>query len=124
MVKDYRDLKVWQKAEEVFRMVCEDIKKFPQNRVAWTISDQLIRSVGSIGANIAEGFNRKTKKDIIHFFIITRSSAAESEVWSIRAESQKLISNDRLEIYLEKLLAIRKMINAFNSGLRSSPSNQ
>ena len=123
MVRSYRELEVWQLAEEVFRMVCEDLKKFPQNRVAWTVGDQFIRSAGSIGANIAEGFNRQTKKDIIHFFIMSRGSAAESEVWSIRSESQKLISRERLKIYLEKLLRIRKMINSFCSKLRNSKTN-
>ncbi len=107
-------------AEEVFKTVCEDLHKFPQNRVAWTIGDQLIRSVGSIGANIAEGFNRQTKKDIIHFFIIARGSAAESEVWLLRSREQKLISDERVENLLAKLFRIRKMINSFCAKLRQS----
>lgn len=68
MIRSYRELKVWEAVEEVFGMVCEDVKKFPNNRIAWTIADQVVRSSGSIGANIAEGFSRKTKNEIIRFF--------------------------------------------------------
>ncbi|MFH1546098.1 MAG: four helix bundle protein [Patescibacteria group bacterium] len=120
MIRSYRELKVWEAAEEVFGMVCEDVKKFPNNRVVWIIADQVVRSSGSIGANIAEGFSRKTKNDIIRFFIIARGSASETEVWLIRAEKQKFISFERLKNCLEKLLNIQKMINSFNSKLRQS----
>ncbi|MFA6458710.1 MAG: four helix bundle protein [Patescibacteria group bacterium] len=119
-VYDYRELKVWQAAEDVFEMVCDDVKEFPKNKIAWIIEDQIVRSSGSIGANIAEGFSRKTKNDIIHFFIIARGSAAETEVWILRAEKQKLISALRREKYFQKLNEIKKMINSFNCKLRNS----
>ena len=95
------------------------MKNFPKNRIAWTIGDQVIRSVGLTGANIAEGLNWQTKRDIIHFFIMLRGSA-ESEAWSIWAENQKLIFPERLKDYLGKLLRIRKMTNSFCAKLRKS----
>ncbi|MFH1375102.1 MAG: four helix bundle protein [Patescibacteria group bacterium] len=120
--RHYFDLKVWQLAERVFEMVCEDVKSFPKNKVAWIIEDQLVRAAGSIGANIAEGFDRKTKNDMIRFSIIARSSAAETEVWVLRTEKQKFISAERKQKYFAKLIGIRKMINSFNYKLKMSLS--
>jgi four helix bundle protein len=45
------------------------------------IIDQIIRSIGSISSNIAEGFNSRTTKQYLSFLDIARRSAAESENW-------------------------------------------
>ncbi|EKD47996.1 MAG: hypothetical protein ACD_65C00178G0001 [uncultured bacterium] len=120
MINSYKELRVWQTAEELFEMVCEDIEKFPNKRVAWVIGDQLIRATGSVGANIAEGFGRKTKNDIIHFFTIAYGSAIESEVWANRALKREFITKERAQIYESKIESILKMINRFRTQLRNS----
>lgn len=120
MITNYKELRVWIAAEELFEFICEDIKKFPQNKIAWIIADQLIRSAGSIGANVAEGFARKTKNDILHFFTIAYGSAIESEVWINRAVKQKLISEEAGKDRIEKIESILKMINKFKSSLNKT----
>lgn len=119
-IRTYRDLKVWQVSEELFDMICDDYRSFPKNRIAWVIGDQVIRSISSIGANIAEGFARQTKQEFIQFLNIARGSVSESEVWIERARKQKLISEDRAKIYKEKLFLTTKMLNAFMRSLRIS----
>ena len=69
-VKHFTDLKVWRKAHELFLGVLKDVEKFPRIRGAGVVADQIIRSVGSIGANIAEGFNSRTRKQNISTFWI------------------------------------------------------
>ena len=43
--------------------------------------NQLVRSSGSIGANIAEGYGRYTGKEYQHFLQIALGSATETEHW-------------------------------------------
>lgn len=43
------------------------IDKFPNKRSAWTVSDQLIRAITSIGANIVEAQAASSKRDFINF---------------------------------------------------------
>ena len=112
IIRSYRELDVWQMAEKLFGMICEDYRKLPKNKIAWVIGDQAIRSVGSIGANIAEGFARKTKKEFIYFLNISRGSNAESEVWVERMKKQKFIDQERHKIYEEKFTRIAQMLNA------------
>ena len=38
------------------------LENLPNTRPAAVVTDRVIRSIGSIGANIAEGFNRSQKK--------------------------------------------------------------
>lgn len=111
-IRSYRELEVWQIAEELFEMICEDYHKLPKNKIAWVIGDQVIRSIGSIGANIAEGFARKTKKEFIYFLNISRGSNAESEVWTERMKRQKFITPERHKIYADKFTRVAQMLNA------------
>lgn len=46
-----------------------------------SVADQLYRAVGSIGANIAEGYSRGTGKDRARFYEYALGSARESRDW-------------------------------------------
>ncbi len=56
-------------------------KDLPENRAYWTVSDQLIRSATSIGANIIEGKSAGSKKDFMHYYEIALKSANETKYW-------------------------------------------
>ena len=72
------------------------------------ISKQLIRAVGSISANIEEGYGRGYGKEYPHFLRISRGSARESKGWYLR--SKYLLSTDILNKRIETLEAIIKML--------------
>ena len=57
------------------------IKELPEKRVYWTISDQLLRSATSIGANIAESKSASSKRDYIKYYEIALKSANETKYW-------------------------------------------
>ena len=56
-------------------------KDLPEKRVYWTVTDQLIRSATSIGANIIEGKSASSKKDFIRYYEIALKSANETKYW-------------------------------------------
>jgi four helix bundle protein len=56
----------------------------------WTVGVQLVRSVDSIGANIAEAAGRSTDADQRRFLIVARGSALELEYWLDRANERRL----------------------------------
>jgi four helix bundle protein len=56
-------------------------KDFPNQRIYWIISDQLLRSATSIGANIIEAQAASSKRDFIKFFEIALKSANETKYW-------------------------------------------
>jgi four helix bundle protein len=58
-----------------------DVTKLVQDGRTIKLSDQLYRSLGSIGANIAEGFSRGTGKDRARFYEYALGSARESRDW-------------------------------------------
>jgi four helix bundle protein len=58
-----------------------DVTKLTQDKRMFGLADQLYRAVGSIGANISEGYSRASGKDRARFFEYALGSARESRGW-------------------------------------------
>ena len=58
-----------------------DVSKLAKDRKMLSVSDQLYRSVGSISANIAEGYSKASKKDQARFYEYSLGSAREARDW-------------------------------------------
>jgi four helix bundle protein len=83
-----------------------------------TLKQQLKRASISVSLNIAEGKNRRTAKDFIHFLNIASGSLAEVEaVLLICSELDYLKVPDDLFADIEEL---SKMINSLKSKLRAT----
>jgi four helix bundle protein len=68
-----------------------------------SLADQLCRSVGSISANIAEGYSRGTPSDRRRFYEYALGSARESRDWYYKARYVlgDGIAGQRLEVLTE-----------------------
>ena len=75
-MRDYRDLVVWQKAMGLVKSTYKLINKLPQEE-RFALADQMRRCVISIPSNIAEGYERKSTKEYVHFLLIANASQAE-----------------------------------------------
>ena len=91
MIKGYRDLIVWQKSMDLVDEIYKIVRLLPiEERFA--LSDQMRRSAVSIPSNIAEGYERKSKKEYIHFLSVAKSSRAELETQLYICIRQKFIT--------------------------------
>ena len=91
---------IWQflgyrKALFLYDLAWEDCEKLARDRRGRAIAEQLIRSAGSIGANIEEGHGRGYGKQRNWFFTISIGSARESKGWYWRA--RKLLPEEAFE---------------------------
>ena len=76
MVKNYRDLIVWQKSMDLVTKTYNLIKTLPKEEL-YALSSQMRRAAISIPSNIAEGYGRRSTKEYINFLHIARGSNAE-----------------------------------------------
>lgn len=76
-----------------------------------TIGKQLVRSIDSISANIAEGFGRYNKKDKIRFYQISKGSLLESKDWLEKVKVRGIVSDDNYESVIKKIELLPKQIN-------------
>jgi len=70
MLKNYKELKVWQKSYELCLEIYRITAKFPKEE-KYGLTSQIRRSVVSIPSNIAEGYGRKTTLDYIRMLVTT-----------------------------------------------------
>jgi len=57
------------------------LEALPEKRINWAISNQLLRSATSIGANIIEAKSSSSRRDFIRFYEIALKSANETKYW-------------------------------------------
>jgi len=117
-IKSFEELPVWKDARKFANKIYNLTRKFPKEENYGLIS-QITRATVSVGSNIAEGFDRFSKKDFIKFLIIARGSISEIQNDLYIALDLKYINqNDFQENYaLAKELG--KQINGFIKYLRS-----
>lgn len=72
----FEDLPVWQDAIRLAEG-CEDFLIAAKDRITFSKRDQLDRCSLSVSNNIAEGFERGTKNELLAFLYIARGSAGE-----------------------------------------------
>lgn len=111
-MNSYKELKFWQSAKETSLLVVLLVKKLPNDRTAWIISDQILRSCFSIGANIAEGFGKYKGKEYARFLLIALGSANETEYWLELLKDLYLNIIPDIELILNKNTETIKMLTA------------
>ena len=77
-----------------------DVTKLMQDRRTLGLSDQLYRALGSISANISEGYSRGTGRDRARFYEYALGSARESRDWYYKARHilGETVTSHRLDL--------------------------
>src|SRR3989442_6428482 len=77
-MKDFRSLKVWEKAHQLALALCTVTASFPRQE-AYGLASQIRRAASSIPSNIAEGCGREGDPELARFCIIARGSGTRLE---------------------------------------------
>ena len=88
------------------------VASLPNQRVYWVISDQLLRSATSIGANIIEAQAASSKKDFIRFYEIALKSANETKYWLGILRNGTEIDKQEVKQFLEEAKEIANILGA------------
>ncbi|MBI5303341.1 MAG: four helix bundle protein [Chloroflexi bacterium] len=75
----------YPKALFMYDLVWFDCEKLEKERRGRAIEEQIIRSAGSISANIEEGYGRGLGADYARFLKFALGSARETQGWYLRA---------------------------------------
>ena len=89
-----------------------DVTKLMQDKRTFKLSDQLYRSLGSISANLAEGYSRGSGKDKARFYEYSLGSARESRDWYYKGRHilGEEVTNHRLALITQIIRLLLTMI--------------
>ncbi len=117
-MKDFHELKVWQKAHQLTLAVYQITATFPREE-RYGLTSQLRRCSSSIPANLAEGCGRNGDAEFALFCSISMGSASELEYHVLLAKDLKLIQpKDHAELS-QRTTELKRMLTALFQKLKA-----
>lgn len=116
------EMKAYRLALFLYDLTWEDCTRLGRDRRGKAVADQLIRSAGSISANIEEGYGRGFGKQFALFLRYALGSARETRGWYFRGRAllpQKVLTH-RYDL-LSQITAL--IVVAVNRQQRYRPSD-
>ena len=118
-MKDFRTLKVWEKAHALTLEIYKATEKFPKHEI-YALTSQIQRASVSIPANIAEGCGKDSDPELKRYFLISMGSASELEYLLLLAHDLGYLPENTFQSMTNDLVEIRKMLNAFIQKLKAN----
>ena len=111
-MRDFKQLKVWQKAHRLVLDTYRNARGFPaEERYAFTA--HLLKSATSVPSNIAEGCGRRTDTELAHFLGIAAGSASETEYQVLLARDLSYLAESDYQDLDNQANEVKRMLNAF-----------
>jgi four helix bundle protein len=120
MLKQYKELKVWQRAYRLCLEIYKITKAFPKDE-QYHLTAQIRRSAVSIPSNIAEGYGRRTTPDYIRSLYISYGSICELETQIMIATDLKYTSGQIMTAIHEDIHEVERMLKALIKSLENKP---
>jgi len=118
MLKNFKDLKVWQKSYQLCLELYGLTKNFP-NEEKYGLSSQMRRASISIPSNIAEGYGRKTIPDYVRCLYIAYGSTCELETQILLSGDLNYVNKNNQKLLLEKIKEVERMLMALIKSLEN-----
>jgi four helix bundle protein len=122
MLKNFKELKVWQKSYKLCLKVYKITKKFPKTEV-YSFTSQMRRAALSIPCNIAEGYGRKTTPDYLRFLYMSYGSICELETQILLAGDLEYIETDSFSELQSDIGEVERMLKALIKSIERKHSN-
>ena len=117
-IKSFEDLPVWKDARKFTNKIYNLTNKFPKEEI-YGLTSQIRRAAVSIMSNIAEGFDRRSDKELTNFLSIARASSSEVQNDLYIALDLNYISQTEFNQLYQEAKKIAKQINGLMTYLKS-----
>ena len=116
-MRDFRGLKVWQKAYHFTLEIYKVTRKFPREEL-YSLTSQTRRSAASIPANIAEGCGRSGAAELNRYLQIAMGSASELEFHILMAHDLGFLAHADFQALSQEVVDVKRMLTSFSQKLR------
>jgi four helix bundle protein len=117
-MKDFKELKVWQKAHALTLTTYEETRRFPREE-QYGLTSQMRRSAASIPANIAEGCGRDGDAELARFLRIAMGSTSELEYHLLLARDLQLLQEPAYQRLCGEVIQTKRMLTGFLKRLKA-----
>ncbi|HSY92761.1 MAG TPA: four helix bundle protein [Candidatus Binatus sp.] len=110
-MKDFRDLKVWEKSHELTLEIYRVTAAFPKPEL-YGLTSQIRRCSAFIGANIAEGCGKRGNNEFQRYLQIASGSASELDYHLLLSKDLGFLSDIDYRKLARSLTEVRKMLTS------------
>ncbi len=111
-ISSFRDLRVYQKAFQLQQDIFEITRQFPPEE-KYSLTDQIRRSSRSIGANIAEAWQKRLyPAHFVSKLTDADGEQAETQHWLDTARACDYFTDNKHKQLMEKCLCIGRMLGS------------
>ncbi len=108
-MKDFRELKVWEKAHQLTLAAYQATTAFPKEEL-YGLTSQMRRCAASIPTNIAEGCGRGSDDDFRRFLQIAMGSASELEYHVLLAHDLGYLGTADYDRLSDAIIEVKRML--------------
>lgn len=105
----FEELISWKKSRELVLLLYSVMK----NNKDFGFKDQLLRSGVSVMNNIAEGFERYSRKEFRYFLFIAKGSCGEVRSMLYLAQDLNYVSKEQFKKFCSLTVEISKLLHSF-----------
>ena len=117
-MKNFRDLKVWEKAHQLTLSIYRATAAFPTEE-KYGLTSQLRRSATSVPANIAEGCGRGGDQEFARFLQIAMGSASELEYHLLLCRDLSFLKTSVYEELDKSTVEVKRMLTSLIRKLKA-----
>jgi four helix bundle protein len=117
-MKDFRELKVWEKSHRLTLKVYRTTARFPKEEL-YGLTSQIRWACVSIPTNISEGCGRNRDTELNRFFEIAMGSASELEYLFLLIRDLDFIAKEEFGEVTKEIIEIKKMLASFMRKLKA-----
>ena len=118
-IKSFEDLEVWRKAHELTLLSYRLTRAFPPDERFGLIS-QLRRASSSVAANIAEGYGRRTTKELLRSLRIANGEAEETRYFSLLSKDLSYMNQQEFDTVNQLCRSVSQLLSALGRSLQAS----
>jgi four helix bundle protein len=122
-MRNYMDLRVWEKAHELTLAAYRSTRSFPREE-RFGLASQIRRSCSSIPANLAEGCGRRSDGEMARFIQIAMGSEAELSYHLLLAKDLGFLRTTDHSKLSSELSEIMRMLSSLSQKLRRTRSSE
>ena len=115
--KNFEDLPVWKLAKDLAVKIYQTTKN-QKFRRDYSLVDQIRRASISVSSNIAEGFERGSRKELIQFLYIAKGSLGEVRSQLQVSSELGYTNEENFGLLLQQTYDLSKQLGGFISSLR------
>lgn len=108
-MKDFRDLKVWEKSHQLVLRLYQVSRTFPRDEL-YGLTSQMRRAAVSVPTNIAEGCGRGSDPDFARFLQMAMGSASEVDYLMLLSNDLGYLAAEEYAPLLAAISEVKRML--------------